>query len=227
MRHLSAAGLILLATGAFAQDPDLDGCAPLIRDLPPCLAGAWIGTNTAMEKLQRMIQSMPTGANTTRDVFAEGFAQVLGMQVYPDGFYATIPVHRDMHIDDFTTVNGDTIHVQTDMNLTITSAFGYLWAYGNELHFCTQEGSGQPTLLVESQSSHGGSSRSVVSPFGPPGFTPRIDFTCSAATWDFTVHLPPPVGPVDYYMTRVPMTAFSDEYRALADSRFAPGDGAD
>lgn len=216
---LTATGLTLSATAAIAQS-----CDSAIITPDPCLTGAWIGTNTAMQKIQAMLQSMPTGPSTTRNVFAEGFAEVLGMQVYADGFYATLPIHRDVHMDEFTTTNDDTIHVQTDMTLVIGSTFGYIWGSGGQLHYCTDTSAG--SLLTESQSSHGGGGSNLAL-FGGPGDAPNITYSCAGDSWNFTVDLPQPVGPVDYYLTRVPMSAFDEEMRELLESRFAPADGFD
>lgn len=216
---LTAAALAITASGASAQS-----CTGVSVTPDPCLTGAWVGTNTAMQKIQAMLESMPTGDSTTRHVFAEGFAEVLGMQVYSDGFYATLPIHRDVHMDEFTTTNDDTIHVQTDMNLVIGTTVGYIWGSGGQLHYCSDGSSG--SLLTESQSSHGGGGSNLLL-FGGPGDAPNISYTCAGNSWNFTVDLPQPVGPVDYYLTRVPMSAFDEEMRELLESRFAPADGFD
>lgn len=213
----SLVGILLLnATPVVSQS-----CPPAGTSIPSCLAGSWIGTNSAMQRIKEVLQSMPS-SNSSRTVNADDFATVLGMHISEDGFYSTIPIHRSVVIDDVT----DDKLVTTDMNLVITTAVGNLWTSGNQMYFCVMPGSGQPTLRV-GVTSNGVSGSAIVSPFGPPGFTPEIDYNCSGDQFNFTVHLPAPIGNVDYYFNRVPLSRFDEEYRDTIDSRFAPADGDD
>ena len=218
----TAFALLLGVTSAPAQDL----CAPADVTMDPCLSGAWIGTSSAMERARAALEAMPP-LDGSRSVIANDFATALGIQIYDDGFYATIPLHRNMIVDDIHTNSrtGSSYRVETDMHLVISTATGVIWTEGSQMRFCSMPGTGQATLTADVAVSDGSRTTTSISPFGPPGFVPEIDYTCSGDQLNFTVHLPAPIGDVDYYLTRVPLDRFDDEYRELYDSRFAPADG--
>ena len=196
-------------------------CSPADATIPPCMAGAWVGTSTALQNIQRMLERMPPDS-TTRTTIANEVPNALGIHIYPNGFYATIPLEHSVHIDDLeTTPSGGSTLIQTDMTLTISQAFGWLWTTGDQMYFCDEPASSGAVVNME-VTSEGGSAMTSIFPTGESGFTPEIDFSCEASSLSFTVHLPEPVGNVDYYLTRVPLDRFSEAYRELSEARFGP-----
>ncbi|MFV2034393.1 MAG: hypothetical protein ACC631_04665 [Halocynthiibacter sp.] len=224
MNYSVASALILsIATFSPAVASQDGSCAPAGASVPSGLAGAWIGTNSAMQKLEEMLARMAPG-NSVRTTIGAEISRSIGMQIYPDGYYVTIPLSPSVEITDIIAQSsGESITVETDMTLLINTASGWIWTEGSQLFFCTFA-LPQPVLNISSTSSAGGSANAVVSPFGPPGFTPEISYTLAGDSFSFTVALPAPVGDVDYYLTRVPLSRFDEEFQELYDSRFAPAD---
>jgi len=74
--------------------------------------------------------------STTRRAIANEVPNALGIHIYPNGFYATIPLERSVHIEDLETLpSGRVTLVQTDMTLMAGQAFGWLWTTGNQMYF--------------------------------------------------------------------------------------------
>ncbi len=213
----------ILATIASATPLYSQGlrCSPPEATIPSCMAGAWVGTSTALQNIRRMLERMPAGSTTRRTIASE-VPNALGIHIYPNGFYATIPLEHSVHIEDLETLpSGRVTSVQTDMTLMAGQAFGWLWTTGNQMYFCDEPTPSVPVLTMEVQSEGSWASTSIF-PTGGSGFTPEIDFSCRGDSLSFTVHLPEPVGNVDYFLTRVPLDRFSEAYRELSEARFGP-----
>ncbi len=198
-----------LASPALSQ-----GACPAEVPFPdPCLVGNWIGDNTAVIRIQAAIDSMPL-PDAERSVIM-GMSPVLGMTVFDDGLYATLPFHQDMEV--ITVTEEDTVSVE--MNLAIGTQVGFIWGDGTNLQFCTT-GDSFVALQVDAESTLGGSSSTMITPGGMGGFTPVITYQCSGNTLTYQVQLPAPIGTVDYYLERFSDARFPAEFRALMDDRF-------
>lgn len=209
MKPIAIAMFTTLASPALSQ-----GACPAEIPFPdPCIVGNWIGDNTAVIRIQAAIDSMPL-PDAERTVIM-GMSPVLGMTVFDDGLYATLPFHTDMEV--ITVTEEDTLTV--DMNLAIGTQVGFIWGDGTNLHFCTT-GESFVALQVDAESTLGGSSSTMITPGGMGGFTPVITYQCSGNSWTYQVQLPPPIGTVDYNLERFSDARFPEEFRALLDDRF-------
>lgn len=211
MKHLAAA-LILLPTHLFAQ-------AACTADTPPpepCLVGSWIGQNTAGLAIQRFLDSMPTPPGTNR-ITIPGQPALLGMTIYEDGFYATLPLHEGMMWQESS--EQDTVDVF--MDLAIGSQLGHIWGHGGELKFCTTN---EVLLLMdlEAISELSGSHAASIAPPGVGGFTPVMNYNCTADNLYISVQLPEPVGTIDYSMRRIDASRFDEEWQEILASRGEP-----
>ncbi|NNU80321.1 hypothetical protein HMH01_07690 [Halovulum dunhuangense] len=208
MLRLSCLALLgLIATGARAQEL----CPPATPAPDPCLAGHWIGQNTAAEAMTAMLERM-TPPGTSRVVFPP-MPALLGISIYRDGFYVTMPLHQNLSWEDVT----DEGSTQVAMDLAIPTAVGRLMTEGDRLSFCTIPPS-EVMLRTEAVSSSGGSATTFVSPgMGPAsGFAPEMDYYCGGDSLEFRVQLPDPVGPVYYSLRRVPEARLPAMFRELA-----------
>lgn len=201
--------LTLLTGSAFAQEI-CPAEAPALGD--SCVIGHWIGQNTAAERMEQLLQgSVPTG--TSRNVFPT-MPSLLGISIYADGLYVTMPLHQSLMWEDIT--EDDTLLASMDLSMGTT--VGRLWTEGSNLHFCTYP-PGSVTLLIEGTSALAGSASSVVSPSmgGGMGFTPNMNYHCDASSFNFEVSLPSPIGSVYYDLTRISAERLPAEFRALHD----------
>ena len=193
-------------------------CSPPEATIPTCMAGAWIGTSSALENIKRLLDRMPPDSIERTTIINE-VPNALGIHIFPNGFYTTLPLEHSVRIDDIETMpSGTSSFIQTDMTLTISQAFGWLWTEGDQMYFCDEPLSSAAVLHME-VNSDGRTAMTSIFPTGESGFTPEIDFSCRGDSLNFTVHLPDPVGNVDYYLTRVPIERFSDTYRDWIESR--------
>ena len=143
--------------------------------------------------------------------------QPLGMVVFDDGFYATMPVNRGI-IADVQQDNGDVIELT--MNLAIMPALGWLSADASgRMGFCSQPGSGQ-FMMTSTARGPGGTATSAVGPTGGDSFVPEITYQCAGDQMTMQVMLPAPVGTVTYSLTRIPETSWSDAFREAYERRF-------
>ncbi len=219
MKPIFTVVLFAASLAATAVRSDGVSCGPMIFDTDDCLVGSWVGTNTIAERVREMFGSMAP-AGVSRQVFPDDYARVIGMVVYPDGFYATIPFQNAVTMHDIE--DGEV--TVTDMNLVVSSNFGWIWTADSSLRFCALEGS--TAMLHMDVSGPGGNASAAIDPNSTPNtFMPKIAYSCAGGTLSMTVALPEPIGPVDHYFTRIPTDRFDDEMRDLLDSRFAPAGG--
>ncbi len=200
--------LALCPTFAAAQ-----GACPAAPPPPdPCMVGTWMGENTAGQRIYEMIQNNPPPgvSRTTLPVPPA----MLGITIFEDGFYATLPLHSDVGWTDVS--EEDTVVVEMDLN--IGSEFGYIWNPAGQVNFCTQ-GSNLVTLLTKAQSGLGGEAEVVTSPGEDTHFWPRMTYTCSGDAMHWTVDLPAPIGTVVYIMRKFDDDRFEDEWRDLLARR--------
>ena len=221
MKTQAAAALVITSLSAAAHAQDDGNCAPLIRDFDECLAGAWIGTNTIAERIKAALEAMaPSGVS--RSVFPDDYARVIGMVIYPDGFYATLPFVSSLTMHDIE----DGELTVTDMNLRVTSNFGFIWTAGSSLRFCATPGS-TGMLQMDVSGPEGSGSQTMNPGAAPNDYMPDISYSCAGDTLAMSIALPAPIGTVDHYFTRIPEDRFGEEWRELYDSRFATPDDPD
>ena len=206
INSLGVAGLLLVTSFLPANQTQAQGACPAEIPFPdPCLVGNWIGQNTVAEKMNEILQSMPSNGATINTF--PPMTALLGMTIWDDGFYATLPLHQALTYE--AVQNDDTVVV--DMDLTIGTNTGYIWGDGGRMYFC--EGGAQAgNLRTEATSSDG--SRVANTPLfgGGGGFTPDITYSCDEGFLDFTVMLPAPIGEIDYNLGRVPAGRFDIEF---------------
>lgn len=207
MRHLVTAALVAAASPAFV----IENCLPVVYDMPSCWAGSWFGSNDIGAKIYEMLNRFaPTDASRNVTVYNPDI--LIAMQIYPDGFYVTVPFGSHVTVDDVMNRTGDLI--TTDLNLQVHTQLGYMWAQGNSLYFCGTDASFGPTLQMEASGPDGSRSTTIMPGPGTGGFEPDIQWTCSGDTFTMSVNLPEPVGRIDHTFTRVPDGRFAGD---LAD----------
>lgn len=204
-----------LATPALAQLRCAEGETRPRPD--PCLVGNWIGASDAQEVFARFAEGME-GSGVQIDAFPT-FPATLGMTVYEDGFYATLPFHETSSV----MFTDDTGSSTLTMDLSIPTEAGFFWTSGNQLHNCTIPG-GAPMLHAEVQTPDG-SGTFTVPVTGEGSYVPVTDYTCAGDRLTTVTHLP--VGDVTVNLRRFPDSAFGDTFRDMVDDRFGGPPPAD
>lgn len=206
-----------MATALATSPPAALAQGACAGDLPPpdpCVAGTWIGQNTAMQQVAQMLERMAP-RDASRTVLADVPA-LLGLTIYPNGFYHTLPIHQTVSWEDVT--DRDMLTGVLDLNMPTET--GHILTDGDSLGFCVT-GPGLASLRAEGTSTLGGSGAAFVMP-GPGGEAPAISFHCDAASFSFRVDLPAPVGPVTYDLRRIPTDRFDDTFRDLIEMARPP-----
>lgn len=202
--------LPFLALPSFAV---AQGACPADPPAPdPCLVGNWIGANSALAAFEAAMEgAAPPGVSVDA---IPGPPPVLGMTIYEDGFYATLPFHADALT--YITDRDGTSELSTD--LSVPTQIGHIWGDGSALQFCDL-GSAGPMVLMEGTAPDGATGSAAFG-VGPGGYAPDISYVCSGDTWTFTVALPAPIGPVEYTLHRFPDDMFEEEFRSALEDRF-------
>jgi len=189
---LPAAALAQAACPAAPPPPD------------PCLVGNWVGENTALQAFTLAMPAMAAAGVSVETI--PGPPPVLGMTIYEDGFYETLPIHADA-LNYISDRDGT---AELSIDLSMPTQIGHVWGAGGRLEFCDM-GIIAPEVrmgLVAPDGASGDTDFTV----GFGSFTPGISYACTGDTWTFTVDLPPPIGAVDYRLYRFPDTRFADEF---------------
>lgn len=176
-------------------------CEAPVGPIETCLVGAWVGTSSIPDALERALMAMP---DAVRANFSS-LGQPVGMIIYDDGFFETFPIAAE-GVADFVDDDGDvTTYEMTGQ--TVTTA-GYITALGGTLDICYLPGAqgnlnGQMTVTTD------GNSTTLPLPTMPGNtFNPVITYSCSGDTMQQNVALPAPIGTITYDMIRVPREAF-------------------
>lgn len=173
-----------------------------------CLAGAWIGSNTAMEKLKTAFSGM--GFDSVTDMTAD-MSHTLGIRIYDDGFFATIPFNRNVELQDFDEDTGEIAITQFD--LRVGTGTGQIWTADGRLKFC--DGGGGGAMLGTTTSTSSGTTSQTMPIPGGGSYVPDITYTCAGDSFTMTVALPEPIGNVDYFLSRVEPGRFPSELEEL------------
>lgn len=195
-------------------------CPPETPAPAPCLVGFWVGSSTAPAAVGAMLNNLAPSGSVRMVV--PMMPTDLAMGVAPDGSYATMPFATHQEFIDYSE-RADPIH--TDMTLVAGSEFGRIWNTGNRLMFCSL-GVSFATFITLAEG--GGRSTADVQTLGPElaaGYVPDISFECTADTLLYTVNLPDPVGPVQYFLFRTDGGLFPEPLRrALSGPGLPPFD---
>ncbi len=184
----------------------------VMADLDPCLVGNWIGENTAMAAFQRAMEQIEGGAA------APGVTPVMGMSIYDTGLYITLPFHSSA----IATITDDDGTSTLWIDMSVHTEVGRIWASGGVLNFCSDHDM-PPLISVEGTAADGSTGTWSGSPPGGDEFIPLTTYSCAGDHMSMTVHLPEPLGQVDYFLTRFPDSRFEDEFRDLVTERFGGG----
>lgn len=174
-----------------------------------CLAGAWIGSNNAIDQLRAAFTRMGM-ADYFYDLTLD-MAHILAIRIYEDGFYATIPFNRNIEAQEVQESTGD-LHI-AQFDLRVNTETGHMWTAGNQLKFCSNGGGA--LLGATLTTPDGRKSTTIPVPGGAPTFIPQITYSCSGNNLSMTVALPQPVGNIDYHLTRVNPARFPEELSGL------------
>ncbi|OAN82181.1 hypothetical protein A8B78_08615 [Jannaschia sp. EhC01] len=187
----------LAAAPAFAQAT----CEAPTGPIETCLVGAWVGSSTIPDALQRAMNSMP---DAVRANFSSIGAPV-GMIIYDDGFYETFPLGVE-GAAQFQDSDGDLTTFEMT-GQTVTTA-GYISPIGGTLDLCYLPGA-QGNLNGEMTVTSDGTSTTVPLFAIPENtFNPVITYTCIGDNLVQNVALPAPIGTITYDLIRVPLAAF-------------------
>jgi hypothetical protein len=143
MRILSIL-LVIIAGPAAAQS----ACPADPPPPDPCLVGHWIGQNDAMQQVAAMLEQLAP-RDATRTVMTDVPA-LLGLSIYPDGFYHTIPIHQTVAWEDVS--ERDVVTGVLDLNMPTET--GHLMTLGGSLSFCTT-GTAPVALRAQGTSTEG------------------------------------------------------------------------
>ncbi|MBO6604331.1 MAG: hypothetical protein JJ938_07175 [Roseicyclus sp.] len=202
MRHALPLTLaVMLAAPAGAQT-----CDGPVGPIESCVVGAWIGSSTIPEAMERAMRAMPENVRANFNDFGRPVAMI----IYEDGFFETFPMGANGNAV-FEDDDGNVTRVEMNAQ-TITSA-GYLTAMGGMLDICHLPGGGGLTGEMTVTTSDGSATVPLAPPPGPQSFNPVITYTCSGNSMQQMVALPAPLGTITYDLARVPLSAFPEEMR--------------
>lgn len=203
MRHaLPLILAVVLAAPAGAQT-----CDSPVGPIESCVVGAWIGSSTIPEAMERAMRAMPENVRANFNDFGRPVAMI----IYEDGFFETFPMGANGNAV-FEDDDGNVTRVEMNAQ-TITSA-GYLTAMGGMLDIChLPGGAGGLTGEMTVTTSDGSATMPLAPPPGPQSFNPVITYTCSGNSMQQMVALPAPLGTITYDLARVPLSAFPEEMR--------------
>ncbi|WP_227284325.1 MULTISPECIES: hypothetical protein [Paracoccaceae] len=203
MRHALPLTLaVMLAAPAGAQT-----CDGPVGPIESCVVGAWIGSSTIPEAMERAMRAMPENVRANFNDFGRPVAMI----IYEDGFFETFPMGANGNAV-FEDDDGNVTRVEMNAQ-TITSA-GYLTAMGGMLDICHLPGGGGGlTGEMTVTTSDGSATVPLAPPPGPQSFNPVITYTCSGNSMQQMVALPAPLGTITYDLARVPLSAFPEEMR--------------
>lgn len=206
MRRALIVSLLLLTFPAAAQT-----CSEPSGPIETCLVGAWIGTSTIPEAMERMLQSMPDNIRANFNDFGRPVAII----IYDDGFFETFPMGANGSAA-FRDADGTVTSVEMSAQ-TITTA-GYMTAIGGTLDLCYLPGgagglNGEMTVTTPD----GSATAPLAAPPGPSTFSPVITYSCAGDTMQQHVALPGPLGTITYDLGRVDLDLFPAEMRARVE----------
>lgn len=174
----------------------------------PCMVGHWIGENTAPARIRSALQGIAPDS-VIREIEAAS-SPVLGISIYDDGFYHTLPFHHATSFSDTDIATGDVTDVRLD--LAAPTQVGFINGQAGQITFCD---AGSPPALFSMTTGDGG----VAGPVGGGSrYDPNISYSCSADAMTMNVQLPAPIGTVEYYMFKVPESAFDETFAAIYDA---------
>ena len=174
----------------------------------PCMVGHWIGENTAPARIKAALQGIAPDS-VIREIEAAS-SPVLGISIFEDGFYHTLPFHHATEFSDTDIETGDVTDVRLD--LAAPTQVGFINGQGGQITFC--DAGSAPALF--SMTAGGGGMAGPVE--GGPRFEPNITYSCSGSSLSMQVQLPAPIGTVDYSLSKVPESAFDDTFAAIYDA---------
>ena len=203
-RFFSVLALLSCATPALSQNACVT--PPPVGD--PCLVGNWIGENTVPERLRSALQGI-----APEDVIREmeaSMSPVLGISIYADGFYHTLPFHHSESFSDTDIEAGDVTDVRLD--LAVPTQVGFINGSSGQIEFCD---AGSAPAMFSVTTGEGGFASPVE---GRPRYEPKISYSCVGRNLTMNVQLPAPIGTVDYFMMRIPESTFDETFELIHDS---------
>ncbi|WP_428513100.1 hypothetical protein [Roseovarius sp.] len=195
--------LALWAAPALAQNACVT--PPPVGD--PCMVGHWVGENTAPARIRAALQGM-VPEDVIRDI-AAGASPTLGISIYDDGFYHTLPFHQATEFTDTFVETGDVVDVRLD--LAAPTQVGFINGESGRVTFC--DAGSAPAMFT--MTANGDVMTAPVA--GAERYEPTITYTCRGDTMGMDVQLPAPIGTVQYFLRRVPEDAFGEEFRRVRD----------
>lgn len=174
----------------------------------PCMIGHWVGENTAPARIRDALQGMVPD-RVIREI-AAGASPALGISIYEDGFYHTLPFHHATEFTDTFVETGDVVDVRLD--LAAPTQVGFINGEAGRIMFC-DAGSG-PALF--SMTANGDGMTAPV--MGGAGYEPTITYACAGNTMTMDVQLPAPIGTVEYFLRSVPEDSLGEEFRRLYEA---------
>ena len=174
----------------------------------PCMVGHWVGENTAPARIRDALQGMVPD-RVIREISA-GASPAVGISIYEDGFYHTLPFHHATEFTDTFVETGDVVDVRLD--LAAPTQVGFINGEAGRITFCD---AGSAPALFSMTANGDGMTAPVM---GGARYEPTITYTCTGDTMTMDVHLPAPIGTVQYFLRSVPDEAFGDEFRRLYEA---------
>lgn len=196
--------LVLCAGPSLAQSACVS--PPPVGD--PCMVGHWIGANSAPARIREALQGIAPDS-VIREIEA-GSSPVLGISIYEDGFYHTLPFHHATDFSDTDIETGDVTDVRLD--LAAPTQTGFINGQGGQITFC--DAGSAPAMF----SMTAGGSGMAAPVEGGARFAPNISYSCSGSSMSMQVQLPAPIGTVEYALFKVPESAFDDTFAAIYDA---------
>lgn len=203
---ISALTLILAVLGGPAVAQNACVSPPPVGD--PCMVGNWIGQNTAPAKIRSALQGIAPDS-VIREIEAAS-SPLLGISIYEDGFYHTLPFHHATSFTDTDLDTGDVVDVRLD--LAAPTQVGFINGQGGQINFCD---AGSPPALFSMTAGGGGMAGPLE---GGPRYEPNISYSCSGRTMTMNVQLPAPIGTVEYNLFKVRESAFDETFGLIYDA---------
>ncbi|MEQ8255934.1 MAG: hypothetical protein RH980_07760 [Roseovarius confluentis] len=174
----------------------------------PCMVGHWVGENTAPARIRDALQGMVPD-RVIREI-AAGASPALGISIYEDGFYHTLPFHHATEFTDTFVETGDVVDVRLD--LAAPTQVGFINGEAGRITFCD---AGSAPALFSMTANGDGMTAPVM---GGAGYEPTITYACAGNTMTMDVQLPAPIGTVEYFLRSVPEDSLGEEFRRLYEA---------
>ncbi len=190
---------VLLALLQPSPLPAQTACLEPAGRVPACMVGIWSGSNDMVERMDAIFATLP---DTVRAQMAPTSGQYLFLRVLPNGNFATSPSEAQADLNLLTPEGADQVMIKVQTY----GMSGYFTAGPDDALAYCKWSSGPDTMTT--QNTVDGATYQEITPlpaFGTSSVPFRYD--CAGNSMRIFMDLPPPMGTITYFMTKVDESA--------------------